>query len=245
VRSGSPRLTFRASRARSPGRPLQLPGARRASGEGGAGAGPGRSLARGARAAREEGGAGRGGRGARPGGLRALETAARPGPAHTDAARPLRLLGGAAPVPTACRAGRRAPRASALSPPPEVTVPARVTWRRNGHIDVGAGARGEVRGPGYQGGGTHADRWGYSGWNCVCRSGVLKCRQQRDPLSEAAGFESQPVFQTLSREDRFSRAPRSVGGGAARSSQVPTGRLAKPRCPRTVPDVCSQKRSAV
>lgn len=41
------------------------------------------------------------------------------------------------------------------------------------------------------------------------------------------------------------RAPRSVGGGATRSSQVPVRRLAKPRCPRTVPDVCSRKRSAV
>lgn len=93
MRSGSPRLTFRASRARSPGRPLQLPGARRASGEGGAGAGPGRGLACGARAAREEGGADRGGRGARPRGLRALETAACPRRAHTDAVRLLRLLG--------------------------------------------------------------------------------------------------------------------------------------------------------
>lgn len=135
-----------SAQPRPPAAAAQRPQSQR---EGGAGAGRGRGLASGARAAREEGGAGRGGRGARSRGLRALETAARSRRAHTEAARLLRLLGGAAPVPTACRAGRRAPRASALSAPPEVTVPARVTWRRNGHISVGAGAWSEVWGPGY------------------------------------------------------------------------------------------------
>lgn len=63
---------------------------------------------------------------------------------------------------------------------------------------------------------------------CVCRTGVLKRRLQLDPLSEAARSESQPVFQTLSREDHFSRLPGAWAEEQREARKFPRGDLRSP-----------------
>lgn len=212
MHSGSP-ASHSASRALSPGRPparppacpLQRPGARRARrggrGRGGAGAGPG------ARGASRQGR----GRGRLRWAWRLSLAACAPRRPQPAGARSDRRRPPLAAVGKGCGAGAnlwqsRAPRAGALLAPPEVTVPARVTWKRNGvwggSSRWGLGIAVESGFPVVTGGAPSAARRLGSG----CWASLWGLRNAASSLTHS-GKIPQPVFQTLSRENRCSGRP--------------------------------------